>query len=58
MFNLLRMDLYRVKRSKSVYVCAGFLLLTTVLLFGLMWLMSTPRGQEIALRIGDRKSVV
>lgn len=52
MFNLLRMDLYRVKRSKSVYVCAGFLLLTTVLLFGLMWLMSTPRGQEIALRIG------
>ena len=27
MFNLLHMDFYRVKRSKSVYIC--FLLLTT-----------------------------
>ena len=52
MFNLLRMDLYRAKRSKSVYICFGILFIATVMLFGLIWLMETPQGQEIALRIG------
>ncbi len=52
MFNLLRMDLYRVKRGKSVYVCLGLLLVITVLAFWLMWLLGTPKGQETALRIG------
>ena len=52
MFNLLRMDLYRVKRSKSVYVCFGILLIATVMTFGLLWLMATPQGQETAVRIG------
>ena len=52
MFNLLRMDLYRVKRGKSVYVCPGLLLVITVLAFWLMWLLETPKGQETALRIG------
>ncbi len=52
MFNLLRMDLYRVKRSKSAYVCFGILLISTVMVFGLLWLMATPRGQEISVRIG------
>lgn len=29
MFNLLRMDLYRVRKSKSVYICFGILLAAT-----------------------------
>lgn len=52
MFNLLRMDFYRVKRSKSVYVCFGILLLAAMIAFGMIWLLATPRGQEISLRIG------
>lgn len=52
MFNLLRMDLYRAKRSKSLYVCFGILLIATVVIFGMVWLMGTPRGQETAIRIG------
>ena len=52
MFNLLSMDLYRVKRSKSVYVCFLLLAAATVLVYGIMWLLETPQGQEIALRIG------
>ncbi len=52
MFNLLRMDLYRVKRSKSVYVCFGLLLLGTVFTFGLTWLMGTKPGQEISVSLG------
>lgn len=31
MFNLLRMDLYRLKRSRYVYICLGILLLLTSL---------------------------
>lgn len=52
MFNLLRMDLYRAKRSKSLYVCFGILLIATVLTFGMVWLVETPEGQETAVRIG------
>lgn len=52
MFNLLRMDLYRIKRSASVYVCAGILLLMTFAVFFMFWLMETPQGQGIAVRIG------
>lgn len=52
MFNLLRMDLYRVKRSKSVYICFGILLVATVTLFGMLWLMATPKGQEWAIHVG------
>lgn len=52
MFNLLRMDLYRMKRSRSAYVCLGLLLLATVLTYGLFWLMFSPQGQSFAIRIG------
>ena len=52
MFNLLRMDLYRVRRSKSAYNCFGLLLAMSVLTFWLMWLMATPEGQKTAIRIG------
>ena len=52
MFNLLCMDLYRVKKSKSVYVCFGILMITTVVCFGMLWLMATPQGHEFSVRMG------
>lgn len=52
MFNLLRMDLYRMKRGKSVYVCLGILLVMTVFTLCMVWLMSTPQGQNTAVRLG------
>lgn len=52
MFNLLSMDLYRVKRSKAVYVCLGIFLISTVFVYGMLWLMAVPQGQETAIRIG------
>lgn len=52
MFSLLRMDLYRMIRSKSVYVCMGILLLMIMASLGLVWLVGTPQGQEVAMRIG------
>lgn len=51
MFNLLRMDLYRLKRSKSVYVCFGVLVLMTITTAGMIWLTETPQGQQIALKL-------
>lgn len=52
MFNLLRMDLYRMKRSRSVYVCLGLLLLASAFVYAMMWLLAVPQGQETAIRIG------
>ncbi len=52
MLNLLRMDLYRMWRSKSVYVCLACLLAMAVVCYGLVWLMGTPQGQQAAMRIG------
>lgn len=52
MFNLLRMDLYRLLRSKSVYICLASLMAASVLCFWMVWLMGTPEGQETAARIG------
>lgn len=52
MFNLLRMDLYRVKRSKSVYVCFGILMLMTIATVWLLWLTATPQGNRTAVSIG------
>ena len=52
MFNLLRMDLYRVKRGRSVYVIFGILLFCSVAIFGMLWLLATQGGQKTALRIG------
>lgn len=51
MFNLLRMDLYRLRRSRSVYVCFGVLMAASVTVFVMLWLMAVPQGQETALRI-------
>lgn len=52
MFNLLRMDIYRIKRSKFAYVCLGCLLGIIFLSYMLVWLMATPNGQETALKLG------
>ena len=47
MFNLLRMDLYRVIRSKSLYVCFGILLLMVFTAFGLWYVVVSPQGLEL-----------
>lgn len=52
MLNLLRMDLYRIKRGKSVYVCFGILLSFVIAAFFMIWLMATPQGQQMAVKIG------
>lgn len=52
MFNLLRMDLYRMIRSKALYICLAFLLVTILLCYGLVFLTGTPEGRELAPRIG------
>lgn len=52
MFNLLRMDLYRIKRSRSVYVCFGLLLLASAATFFMVWLFETPQGCEVAVKLG------
>lgn len=52
MFNLLRMDFYRLIRSKSVYICLAFLMLMSLLCFGLIWMLDTPEGQVVASKIG------
>ncbi|MCM1039060.1 MAG: ABC transporter permease [Ruminococcus sp.] len=52
MFNLLRMDLYRLKRSKALYGCLAFLLVTIFLCYAMLFLVGTPKGQELAPKIG------
>lgn len=52
MFNLLRMDLYRLKRSKSVYICLGFLFLMAFLGYWIVWMGMTPQGREAATNMG------
>ena len=52
MFNLLRMDLYHMKRSKFVYVCFLCLLGVIFLCYLMVWLMATPNGQAAGLKIG------
>lgn len=52
MFNLLRMDLYRIKRSKFAYVCFGCMLGTIFLSYLMVWLLATPSGQDVALDLG------
>lgn len=51
MFNLLRMDLYRIKRSKSVYVCFIILLLAAAATVFMIWLQ-LPQGRQFAEKIG------
>ena len=52
MLNLLRMDLYRLVRSKSVYICLALLMAMGFLCYGMVWLISTPQGQAAADKMG------
>lgn len=42
MVNILRMDLYRLVRSTSFWVCLGVMVLMTVFSIGMLWYASTP----------------
>ena len=52
MLNLLRMDLYRLARSKCVYICLAILIAISILCFGLIWMLATPEGRNAAAQIG------
>ncbi len=52
MFNLLRMDLYRLKRSRSIYICFAILLVMTVICFWFVWMTATPQGDALAEKLG------
>ncbi len=52
MFNLLRMDLYRMIRSRAVYICLGIMLGLSILCCFMVWMFETPEGQNMALRLG------
>lgn len=52
MLNMLRMDFYRLIRSKSIYVCTAILVVMCLLCYWMVWLASTPQGQAAAHRLG------
>lgn len=52
MFNLVRMDLYRLIRSKSVYICLACLMAASILCFWMVWMIETPEGRTAASKIG------
>lgn len=49
MLNLLRMDIRRMLRSKSFYVCLIILCATTIFTFGFMYLIINPTIMEMAI---------
>lgn len=57
MFNLLRMDLYRLKRSRSVYICFAILFVMTIICFWFVWMTATPQGDAFAAKIGIAESL-
>ncbi len=52
MFNMLRMDFYRLIRSKTIYVCLILLVTMCFLCYGMVWLAVTPEGRAAAERMG------
>lgn len=52
MLNLLRMDLRRMFRSKGFYICFGFLVFTSVVVFALMYAVSNPDIQKALENLG------
>lgn len=52
MLNLLRMDLRRMFRSKSLYICFGFLVFTSVFVFAAMYTVSNPEIQKALENLG------
>lgn len=51
MLNMLRMDLYRLIRSKSIYICFALLIAACFLCYWTVWLISTPAGHAAAERM-------
>ena len=52
MFNLLRMDLYRLKRSRAVYIGLAGMLAMVGLCYWFLWLLAAPGGRETAMKLG------
>lgn len=52
MFNLLRMDLYRMKISKSFYVCLGVLISVCIFAFGVLYMVANPEMLAAVKKIG------
>lgn len=52
MLNLLRMDLYRMFRSKSFYICFGIILFIAFFTFGFLFVITSPDAQEFLLTRG------
>lgn len=52
MLNLIRMDLRHLYRSKSIYICFGILAFTSLLTFGIFFILSNPDIQKILLEHG------
>ncbi|MCI8852116.1 MAG: ABC transporter permease subunit [Lachnospiraceae bacterium] len=51
MFNLLRMDLYRLKRSKSVYMGLAGMMVMVGFCYWFLWLLVTSGGRDLALKM-------
>lgn len=58
MFNLLRMDLYRLRRSRSIYICFAFLLVMSVICFWFVWMTATPQGNAFAAKLGIAETLM
>lgn len=52
MLNLLRMDLYRLFRSKGFYICAGCLVFTQLLVLGVPYVLANPALREFIIQQG------
>lgn len=52
MFHLLQMDLYRLRRTRAVYICLAVLLAATALCYWIVWMITTPEGKSFAAQIG------
>ena len=52
MLNMLRMDFYRLIRSKSLYICLGLLAAASVLGDWMILLVVTPQGLAAAECLG------
>lgn len=52
MLNLLRMDLYRLFRSKAFYICLGIIAFTTLFTFGMMYIFTNPDMMQRAAEWG------
>lgn len=52
MLNLLRMDLYRIFHSKSLYICFGVLAFVNILTFGILFVITNPSARDFIVRFG------